>query len=85
VVRVPLCVRVSRVSRVFPGSPRCLFTGNFPPVAWLQAKAKKGNFSVLGRKEKGGARAARGGAERPRERRRRRRRRGDAPEAHRNL
>jgi len=27
VVRVPLCVRVSRVSRVCPGSPRCLFTG----------------------------------------------------------
>ena len=26
-VRVPLCVRVSRVSRVCPGSPRCLFTG----------------------------------------------------------
>jgi hypothetical protein len=24
---VPLCVRVSRVSRVCPGSPRCLFTG----------------------------------------------------------
>jgi hypothetical protein len=32
VVRVPLCARVSprvsRVSRVCPGSPRCLFTGN---------------------------------------------------------
>jgi hypothetical protein len=27
VVCVPLCVRVSRVSRVCPGSPRCLFTG----------------------------------------------------------
>ena len=27
VVRVPLCVRVSRVSRVCPGSPRCIFTG----------------------------------------------------------
>ena len=26
-VRVPLCARVSRVSRVCPGSPRCLFTG----------------------------------------------------------
>jgi hypothetical protein len=26
-VCVPLCVRVSRVSRVCPGSPRCLFTG----------------------------------------------------------
>jgi hypothetical protein len=26
VVCVPLCVRVSRVSRVCPGSPRCLFT-----------------------------------------------------------
>jgi hypothetical protein len=26
---------------------------------------KSGNFSVLGRKERGGARAARGGAERP--------------------
>jgi len=24
---VPLCVRVFRVSRVCPGSPRCLFTG----------------------------------------------------------
>jgi hypothetical protein len=23
----PLCFRVSRVSRVCPGSPRCLFTG----------------------------------------------------------
>jgi hypothetical protein len=30
VVCVPLCVRVSRVSRVCPGSPRCLFTG----VCW---------------------------------------------------
>jgi hypothetical protein len=27
VVCVPLCVRVFRVSRVRPGSPRCLFTG----------------------------------------------------------
>jgi hypothetical protein len=27
VVCVPLCVRVFRVSRVCPGSPRCLFTG----------------------------------------------------------
>jgi len=27
VVCVPLCVRVPRVSRVCPGSPRCLFTG----------------------------------------------------------
>jgi hypothetical protein len=27
VVCVPLCVRVSRVSRACPGSPRCLFTG----------------------------------------------------------
>ena len=27
VICVPLCVRVSRVSRVCPGSPRCLFTG----------------------------------------------------------
>jgi hypothetical protein len=26
-VCVPLCVRVSRVSRVCPGFPRCLFTG----------------------------------------------------------
>ena len=26
-VCVPLCFRVSRVSRVCPGSPRCLFTG----------------------------------------------------------
>jgi len=26
-VCVPLCVRVSRVSRACPGSPRCLFTG----------------------------------------------------------
>jgi hypothetical protein len=32
VVRVPLCVRVSRVSRVCPGSPRCLFTGTPPGV-----------------------------------------------------
>jgi hypothetical protein len=28
VVCVPLCVRVFRVSRVCPGSPRCLFTGS---------------------------------------------------------
>ena len=28
VIRVPACARVSRVSRVCPGSPRCLFTGN---------------------------------------------------------
>jgi hypothetical protein len=27
-VCVPLCVRVSRVSRVCPGYPRCLFTGD---------------------------------------------------------
>ena len=27
VIRVPACARVSRVSRVCPGSPRCLFTG----------------------------------------------------------
>ena len=27
-VCVPLCVRVFRVSRVCPGSPRCLFTGS---------------------------------------------------------
>jgi len=31
VVCVPLCVRVSRVSRVCPGSPRCLFTGKKTP------------------------------------------------------
>jgi len=30
-VCVPLCVRVSRVSRVCPGSPRCLFTGPGSP------------------------------------------------------
>jgi len=29
-VCVPLCVRVFRVSRVCPGSPRCLFTGTVP-------------------------------------------------------
>ena len=28
VIRVPACARVSRVSRVCPGSPRCLFTGS---------------------------------------------------------
>ena len=28
VIRVPACARVSRVSRVCPGSPRCLFTGD---------------------------------------------------------
>ena len=27
VIRVPACAHMSRVSRVFPGSPRCLFTG----------------------------------------------------------
>ena len=27
VIRVPACARVSRVSRVCPGSPRCIFTG----------------------------------------------------------
>ena len=26
-IRVPVCARVSCVSRVCPGSPRCLFTG----------------------------------------------------------
>jgi len=31
VVCVPLCVRVFRVSRVCPGSPRCLFTGKKTP------------------------------------------------------
>ena len=30
VIRVPACARVSRVSRVCPGSPRCLFTGSLP-------------------------------------------------------
>ena len=30
VVCVPLCVRVFRVSRVCPGSPRCLFTDLSP-------------------------------------------------------
>ena len=30
VIRVPACARVSRVSRVCPGSPRCLFTGTVP-------------------------------------------------------
>ena len=29
-IRVPACARVSRVSRVCPGSPRCLFTGTVP-------------------------------------------------------
>ena len=28
-IRVPACARVSRVSRVCSGSPRCLFTGTF--------------------------------------------------------
>ena len=32
-IRVPACARVSRVSRVCPGSPRCLFTG-IPPVSF---------------------------------------------------
>jgi hypothetical protein len=32
-VCVPLCVRVFRVSRVCPGSPRCLFTGICLPLA----------------------------------------------------
>ena len=27
VIGLPACARVSRVSRVCPGSPRCLFTG----------------------------------------------------------
>ena len=31
VIRMPACARVSRVSRVCPGSPRCLFTGVFEP------------------------------------------------------
>ena len=30
VIRVPACARVSRVSRVCPGSLRCLFTGTVP-------------------------------------------------------
>jgi len=35
VVCVPLCVRVSRVSRACPGSPRCLFTGRkVSPTEW---------------------------------------------------
>ena len=29
-IRVPVCARVSCVSRVCPGSPRCLFTGTVP-------------------------------------------------------
>ena len=29
-IRVPACARVSCVSRVCPGSPRCLFTGTLP-------------------------------------------------------
>ena len=29
VIRVPACARVSRESRVCPGSPRCLFTGRY--------------------------------------------------------
>ena len=32
VIRVPACARVSRVSRVCPGSPRCLFTGTVVTV-----------------------------------------------------
>ena len=31
VIRVPACARVSRVSRMCPGSPRCLFTGTCTP------------------------------------------------------
>ena len=43
VIRVPACARVSRVSRVCPGSPRCLFTGRYctfvsrlPPVSFYR-------------------------------------------------
>ena len=39
--RVPACARVSRVSRVCPGSPRCLFTGtNTDTSAYGDAKVQ---------------------------------------------
>ena len=44
-VCVPLCVCVSRVSRVCPGSPRCLFTGY--PVPRGQLSSKVGEYSKI--------------------------------------
>ena len=41
VVCVPLCVRVFRVSRVCPGSPRCLFTGNVPVLVLYRHGARR--------------------------------------------
>ena len=57
VVCVPLCVRVFRVSRVCPGSPRCLFTGkgvnccSMRPAPFLRGSVcpifkRLSNFSV---------------------------------------
>jgi hypothetical protein len=47
VVCVPLCVRVSRVSRVRPGSPRCLFTGKHTPKRKSCARERERAFALL--------------------------------------
>ena len=41
VIRVPACALVSRVSRVCPGSPRCLFTGT------VRRRAERAAMEVL--------------------------------------
>ena len=44
-IRVPVCARVSRVSCVCPGSPRCLFTGVTDVTGTsdcLQPRARRG-------------------------------------------
>ncbi len=48
-VCVPLCVRVFSVSRVCPGSPRCLFTGRSvcvpaPPVSFYRSRLPPVSF-----------------------------------------
>jgi hypothetical protein len=44
---VPLCVRVFRVSRVCPGSPRCLFTGSVLRFVNFDGGSKDGGVPVL--------------------------------------
>ena len=39
-IRVPACARVSRVSRVCSGSPRCLFTGTVLFLFWMRSQVK---------------------------------------------
>jgi hypothetical protein len=48
-----LCVRVSRVSRLCPGSPRCLFTGSVPvrhtaPIGACRLSTARGGARAMG-------------------------------------